>query len=571
MASRAAFEDRASYRLTRHFFVGLFDFGILSEAGSDSFRRMLFGIAAAMLASGMILTRMYVGKYAWLSGLPTAGPYQLAVPGDEALAIALPMLVVAFATVLVSASLFPDETDFRVLLVLPVSRRMVFASKLLALAIFAGLFVLAAQAALAPLAVMMSAARWAEGGLVPGLGAHAVASVGGSAFVVLAVTALNGLLLMCVPRATLHVAQTVLRSAMLGALVLAVPFVARLPAIGRLIARESPALLLAPPVWFVGVERLLRGHATPYFERLAQIALTAIAASFVIAVVSYTFLYQRFDRVMLRPADASRGSHRRRRRFQKRRHPRREVFAAIGDFTRATLARSPLHQGVLVAVAASGVGLVLNSLVGVTGNRVRSAEQAFTGAVVWTPFVLVFVMTLAVRAALVLPVEPRANWVFRITEDDDTRADQIDAVARAFTRLGVVWPLVVVFPFEWGVLGSEAIRCATIALLSGLVLVELHLGGWRRLPFTCSYLPGKRFVGHTLLIGFTAFAVFTTVGSGLVFQSLRSTSAWLLLMVILSAAALHMRRRRVWQSRELALAFEDAMPNELEPLRLSSP
>ena len=68
----------------------------------------------------------------------------------EALVIGLPMLVVAFATVLVSHSLFPDETDFRVLLALPISRRVVFLSKLGALALFAGLFIVATHLAADP-------------------------------------------------------------------------------------------------------------------------------------------------------------------------------------------------------------------------------------------------------------------------------------------------------------------------------------------------------------------------------------------------------------------------------------
>ena len=66
------------------------------------------------------------------------------------------MLVVAFATLLVSHSLFPDETDFRVLLALPVSRRVVFLSKLAALSLFVGIFIVAAHAAMLPLFLIIS-------------------------------------------------------------------------------------------------------------------------------------------------------------------------------------------------------------------------------------------------------------------------------------------------------------------------------------------------------------------------------------------------------------------------------
>ena len=57
-----------------------------------------------------------------------------------------------------------------------------------------------------------------------------------------------------------------------------------------------------PPVWFLAVEELLQGHATPYFERLATIAAAVFAAASLAASVTYAVLYRRFDRVMMRPA-----------------------------------------------------------------------------------------------------------------------------------------------------------------------------------------------------------------------------------------------------------------------------
>jgi hypothetical protein len=572
MSIRATLEDRPWYRLTVHFFLALFDVGGSSDSGSDAFRRVLIGLVAAMLTSGLFLVRMYMGKYTALSEIFTRrGPYRLAVLGDDTLVMALPMLVASFATLLVSRSLFPDETDFRVLLTLPVSRRLMFLSKLLALVLFAGLFITAAHTAMTPLVVTMSISRWSDQGLVRRLVAYEVTSVGASIFAVLALTAIHGLLLMCVPRARLQAAALAFRSIMLCALVLSVPLAARLPTIGPLVIRESRLLYLVPPVWFLGAERLLLGSATPYFVRLAQIAVAAFVAALVIAVGSYTFLYQRFHRVILRPADASIGQGRRRARFLRRLDERRPAFAAISHFTRATLARSPLHQGVFVAVAACGAGLVINCFIGAAGTNVlRSPNDALIGAVIWAPFALVFAMNLASRAALVLPVEPRANWVFRMTEDDASRGAQLSAVVHTVVWLGVIMPLFALFPVEWAVLGPRAIHCTSIAFLCGLVLVELHMGEWRRIPFTCSYAPGKRFVGHTIIIGLAAFVAFTTIGCGLVRYSFEHPTGWLFVMGVLGAVVLQRRRARLWLWRQTTLIFEDVLPNEVEPLQLSS-
>jgi hypothetical protein len=96
------------------------------------------------------------------------------------------------------------------------------------------------------------------------------------------------------------------------------------------------------------------------------------------------------------------------------------------------------------------------------------------------------------------------------------------------------------------------------------------MGEWRRIPFTCSYAPGKRFVGNTIIIGFAAFLVFTTIGYGLVRYSIERPTAWLIVIGVLGAVALQRRRARLWLWQRTTLVFEDIVPNEIEPLRLSA-
>jgi hypothetical protein len=322
-------------------------------------------------------------------------------------------------------------------------------------------------------------------------------------------------------------------------------------------------------VWFLGVEELLLGHGTPYFTRLAGIAAAALAASLVVAVGSYSYLYRRFDRVMMRPADASSGFRRRAGIVIGR--ARGAPFSAISTFTRLTLARSALHQGVFVAIAACGAGLVMNSFIGAMNmGRVRSPENEIVNTVLAAPFTLVFVMVLAVRAALVLPIEPRANWVFRMTEDPATRAEQLRAAVHAVVRFGVLWPVVVLLPVQWAVLGPRAVVCAAFTCLAGLVLVELQMADWLRIPFTCSYMPGKRFVGNTMLIGLAAFVAFTFFGWAFALLAARNLTGGLVVMAILGAVAYLRRRHRLWLWRGTALVFEDVLPTEVEPLKLSA-
>jgi hypothetical protein len=125
-------QDRPTYRLTRHFFGGLFDFGFLGDVAVDAFKRLLIGIVAVVLTLGLLLTRMLMARYGSLADQDAPDRYLAAVVADHAMLIALPMWIVAFATVLVGHAVFPDETDFRVLMPLPVSRRLIFGAKLAA-------------------------------------------------------------------------------------------------------------------------------------------------------------------------------------------------------------------------------------------------------------------------------------------------------------------------------------------------------------------------------------------------------------------------------------------------------
>ena len=123
--------ERPAGLLTRHFFHALFDFGVFSQEGADSFVRVIIGLFSLIISLGFLLVRIYAQKYGMLFAAATGEPYARAMLADTALAIALSMWIVAFVTVLVSHSLFPDETDFRVLMPLPIGRGLVFGAKLL--------------------------------------------------------------------------------------------------------------------------------------------------------------------------------------------------------------------------------------------------------------------------------------------------------------------------------------------------------------------------------------------------------------------------------------------------------
>ena len=569
----ATLRDHPSYRLTRHFFRGLFDLGFLSDEGSASYERMIAGVLAVFLSFGLLIARVFMAQTASLSALDTPEPYRMALLAGHAFMMALPMWIVAFVTILVSHSLFPDETDFRVLVPLPIPQKTIFATKLLALTLFIGLFVIGTHTALIPLFLMTAFSRWARHAVALQALAFLFASILGSLFAAFAITAINGALVTCLPRTRFAAATATLRSAMLCLLVLALPLVSRLTATGHGFAAHSGWLLLAPPAWFVGLERLLLGESASYSIRLAIIAVSALAVALLIACASYVMLYRHFDRVMARPVEGAAPTFSLFR-FEGRSFTRRAgSFVAVRQFTMRTLRRSALHQGIFVTLAAAGLGLVLNGLLlnDVLGwlRNGGLPRTRLVASMTWAPFVLIYTLSLAVRASLVVPIEQRANWVFRMTERGDTRCDQLEAVVQTVKRLGVALPVVLLLPLQWLAIGPSALLAAVVALLCGSVFVELLLAGWQRIPFTSAYIPGKRFVPQSLLIGFVTFVLFTTIGSGLVGVSLMRPSSSLWIIAVLAGTILRLRTTRRRRSHTHPLAFEDQPPADVQVLGLT--
>ena len=299
---RRRFVERAEWRLTEHFFRAMFDFGFLNELAADSFKRALVGSVGGFVAFGFLLTRTYMVKYAVLWSTGTLETYRRALLGDDMMVIGLPMLLVAFVTLLVSHALFPDEHDFRILGPLPVRRVVVFRAKLGAVLMFAGLFTAAAHVSLLPLMLLTSLNPWGDRSVLLRLAGWAVASVTASVFSILTITAVVGVLVLALSRSRLQALSTMMRNVVLGLLVVCLPLVSQLPTLGAPLSRGEAWIALVPPAWFLGLQRVIQGGPDPGFARLALIGIMAAAIVALIVAGAYIVLFKQFETLMLRPA-----------------------------------------------------------------------------------------------------------------------------------------------------------------------------------------------------------------------------------------------------------------------------
>jgi hypothetical protein len=553
--------------LTRHFFTSLFDLGVLSEDGAESLKRVLLGGLALAIAIGLLLARVFMAKYGMLAGASSEA-YARAVVADHAFLMALSMWVVAAAMVLAGQSLFPDETDFRILMAEPLRRAEVFGAKLAALLLFAGLFIAGSQAGLLPLGALTLIGAVKTGPLVPAAIAFAVTSLAASIVAALGIVALQGLLVLFASRRRLLLVSGAVRSIAIGGLVLALPLIGRLPGSADAFAAHAWWLAWTPPAWFAGLERWLLGDATR--AGLALQASIAAGAAGTIATASYLTLYRRFDRVTFQAAGGQQGAAT---------GPSlaawcrgTPVRGAVRRFVALSLRRSLLHQGLAAGVLSAAAGLVFNSLLNASGwdRPVADVRGASVATLLWAPMTMLFLAIPGLRLALSVPLDVRANWIFRLTEDVEGRAEVAAAAGRTVLAWAVALPIALVAPLHWWVLGATSIRVLLVEIAIGWVLLEYAMTDFGRVPFTCSYIPGKGFVPQMCVKAFAAYVVFSVSSTLLLRLSIWYPAVAAGALVALGAAAVGLRTRSRRRARRTGLQFEDRLPSDVTPLQLGA-
>jgi hypothetical protein len=177
---------------------------------------------------------------------------------------------------------------------------------------------------------------------------------------------------------------------------------------------------------------------------------------------------------------------------------------AIVQFSLRTLARSAQHR--LVVAFYWGLGFALATLL-VKAPRAQAVPEGLalgwqTGSV---PIIVASLVTLvcaivALRVAVALPRDLGANWIFRLAPGVDVQTC-LEARRRAFLVGGVAPAALVSGVLVWSWPWGPALGHVTAVILLGLILVEPCLRGPQKIPFTCSYLPGKSRVHLAAYVG----------------------------------------------------------------------
>jgi len=184
--------------------------------------------------------------------------------------------------------------------------------------------------------------------------------------------------------------------------------------------------------------------------------------------------------------------------------------------------------------------------------------------------VLLSFAVIGARAAFALPIALPANWIFRVTAVHNPAA-YFAAVRKSLFALAAVpvWTASAIFYFGmWP--GRPALEHLAVLVVVGILLVQGALYQFRKIPFACSYLPGKANLKTKLGICGILFLVAVDPGTQLELWTMQRFARFLVLFAILLAAALRARRRTAEfaASPYNRIQFEDLPPSDVFVLDL---
>lgn len=542
--------------LYRAFLFRTVDLELLSPEGDLS--RLLGQLAAVLTSLGILFSITVVG----LDSRMPRGSLLISAWSTEHALISATMLVVGLFAVLSWDATFPDRQDVLVLGPLPVRASTLCLARVVASATALSLTVIALNAltslaltlALAPpssslLALVFSPAPYRV------FGAYWLTVFASGIFVYCCVLCIQGLAAQVLPRRQFLPASAWLQMAAFSLLISVYFLQPSLTTPAALNAPENQRWLLwLPSYWFLGLFQELNGSAHPCLTPMAKRAWIGMAVAGCTTALVYALSYFRTLRKTIEEPDILPGS------VGFRRLPRLgdSLSTAIAHFSFRTLLRSRQHRVMLAFYLGVGFGITILFM-----NTPRARQQLLMQnmPLLLSSLVLMFVWVTGTRVVFSMPLALRANWIFRLTQVRSA-GEYMAAIWRSLFVLAVapVWLASAVFFLSiwpwWPALGHLAVLG-----LWGTILAWLSLHGFQKIPFTCSWLPGKSQLHMAFL---AALGLLLLIGKGAVFElrALYDGAAYTTMITVLFVVAVIVRWRTVAaaKSGEAIVQFEEVEP-----------
>jgi hypothetical protein len=556
--------------LYNQFLFRVVDLELLSESAKGDSTKLLGQFAALLMYVSLLFA--FVGLLS--GGGKLQAPQKLATNrGFELFLISTTMLVVGLFAVLSWDTMFPDRRDVLVLAPLPIRMRTLFSAKIAAVATALSITVIALHS-FASLVWPMVFAPADKGilGVVRSFGAYWITMLSAGAFILCSLLCLLGLTSLLPRQQFLRVSAVLQLLAF--CLLVCVYFLQPTMVTPEALTAPHNQQLLAwlPSYWFLGLFQLLNGTADPATNSLVWRAAGGLLCAVLGAGAAFLLSYLHTLHRIVEEPDITPGTRSGHWLPQFGKLP----LTGLVQFNIRTVFRSRQHRLILslfLGVAFAYVILFLKTPV--AQNQLTSTSAANPWRHVNAPLlvcsiVMMWFAVLGTRMAFAMPIELRANWIFRLTTflgvQDCLQAARRSLFALAVAPVWMIWAGALLWFWPW----RQAAGHLAILGLWGTILVEVCLYGFHKIPFTCSYLPGKA----NLYFYFFAYALLSMAlldGIALLERNaLQNTARYVIALLVMTALAILARWRTMAISRSLGaeLRFEELDPPAILELKL---
>lgn len=563
--------ERPFCRLAAHFGMKLF-----SGSGEGGLELGAGTVLALLAAPGAFISIMLLDKYSgllrFLRGNHHFDPYAASVP-DQYFFLTFSMAITGIVTVLKWDSIFPDRRDYMNLAPLPIATRQIFLANVTAIVLIAVAFAVdvnAVSSLFFPMVVTMEEPKFAA--YIQFARAHFAGVLLASLFVSFAMFALIGSLMVLLPDSVFRRISIYVRVLVVILLLgLLCSTFAVAPLLSTLHADAPSFLRWLPPVWFLGLSRIILGKANAAMAQMGTIGLWAVIAVTVLAPLVYVLSYYRYFIRIPETLDTTLRSRAPRILFPIRLMDsfilRSAYQRATYRFAMKTLMRNDRHSLIFGGFAGLGIVIASQTLLSAVNQKAGAVPSA---AMISVPFTLAYFLICGLRFVFDLPAELRANWVHRVILDceQQTPADAARKVVLTFILPWILFVCLPLYVYYWG--WPAGIALIAVLIAGCYLLADALLRRFAKIPFACAYPPWKQSATVVVLFYVLGLWAFASLLPSLE-HALLLNSVWYLwgLVLALLAARFVLRKLRDDDPRSRILVFEEAPDMPFELLNLS--
>ncbi|MCP4155090.1 MAG: hypothetical protein GY757_45620 [bacterium] len=562
--------------LLKHFSLRLYNNDILKFEDN---RRESFIILMAMLTMmGGAISHHLVHVYLFLNPLLSAQSIWV----EKTDFLTMTMALTGIISVINWNIVFLDKKDFNNLLGLPVKMGSLFLSKLCSLLLFVGL--ISAVFNFIPIFIFTAylSKAFNVNPFYFGL-SHFLSSLLANLFVFFLVVVIQSILMILFKQELFQRISGYVQSLLLVGFIVFFfwyPMVypdigANYPPVSELKETLAPFIFYYPPIWFVGFYEKLLGSTDPVFGMHFYTTLIAISVVIGLYLVSFPIALKKFQNYS--------ETERKKLKLSKYLIPMKKAFdaiflanpvqRAIYYFSLNTLWRTRRLKFLLSMYLAFPIGKVI---FGMAYYYLKSGYgAAYLGQVL--PFLIADTMNLnlflimGLRMAAVQPVMLEANWLFRITENPEPEHYIKGLKKMFFTRviLPVYIPVYLFFLYYWG--GGLALYHTAFSLVVALLLMEVFFIGFRKMPFSSQYVPGKAKLKTRWPFYLVGYTVYITVMEKLGYFLLKNPvyytvfyTAVVIFFIGMRAYQNHKQKKEIFK-----IIYEEEAEEEMASLRIT--